>query len=450
MLKIFCPNNFILERQYIIDVIFNEFLGIKYSLKSSNKYNSWIIELSNGALITFDDHFFSKIEDNDYLKEKYLPDSIKFLESRFFDGKIKIIYGNGQLECSENRIQCGADIFSSAFFMLSRWEEVIIKQKDIHNRIKEEELFCIKHNIYKWPVVNEYTEFLWNLLKYSGFEGVRKERKYKLTLTHDVDNIFRYDTLKKLFKALVGDIILRKSITLPIKTLWKYLKIKLKFENDPYDTFEYLMDISDSYNLKSHFYFIPSIKKESYCTYNINSSEVKNIIRRIINKGHIVGIHGSYLSGYDINLFTKEIERLKEITDKKILEGRQHFLRCDITKTLSILDKNSLKYDSSFGFSAYSGFKAGTCYEYSLFDINERKKLSVKERPLVVMDVAMNIEFSNEKAMLNSIKNLKDVIRKYNGNFVLLWHNENIFHPSMKGNDLLYKKILQKLVESNV
>ena len=61
MIKVIIPNNNIEERIYILDVFFNDFLGLDYYLEINNSYfESWELILENNTKIIFRDHFFNK------------------------------------------------------------------------------------------------------------------------------------------------------------------------------------------------------------------------------------------------------------------------------------------------------------------------------------------------------------------------------------------------------
>lgn len=93
---------------------------------------------------------------------------------------------------------------------------------------------------------------LWNMLKFLGFMGERKEKKFNLVLTHDVDNARKYSKITTSVQEIVGDLLKKKNIGLAYKNITNKLKIHLGLQKDPYDTFEYLMDISEKYNTKSY------------------------------------------------------------------------------------------------------------------------------------------------------------------------------------------------------
>lgn len=130
---------------------------------------------------------------------------------------------------------------------------------------------------------------------------------------------------------------------------------------------------------------------------------------------------------------------------EKILTGRQHFLRFKVPLTWQVWEDNGMMIDESLGFAEQEGFRCGTCYEYSVYNFLKRKKLKLKERPILFM----------EKSVMNYQKKLKaedftkkfdsmvDIVKKYNGNFVFLWHN-SAFDGKIYTKKF-YRQLLQKL-----
>ena len=74
-------------------------------------------------------------------------------------------------------------------------------------------------------------------------------------------------------------------------------------------------------------------------------------------------------------------------------------------------------------YTAYPGFRCGSCYEFPVFDVENRKQLDLTEMPLLVMDTDM-MSMDMEKAG-RLISDIKSEVEKYNGQFVFLWHNAN-------------------------
>ncbi len=438
--KIQIPNNNIPERRYIIDVFFKEFLGIEYETEEAN-IDSYKIYFHNKT-IEIKDAFFNQFQEPlSYLKKENIPERILILENQFTaEANIPVLYGDEKIEIAENIITCGIDIFASSFFMLTRWEEYVISEKDKHGRVPDHLQFSVIHNIQYRPIVNEYVEMLRSMVSFFGFE-IENKHAYKPVITHDIDFFARYDKLQKVIKAFFGDIFKRQSIKKAFSTIKIYKLVRKGKEKDPYDTFDYLMDISESVGQKSCFYFIPTILGEPDAKYNISDKAVVRTMKKIKGRGHIVGIHGAYRSYKDAKLFKEELKRFpKEI---KIEEGRQHFLRFENPVTWQIYEDAGIKTDSSIGFMSDAGFRSGTCYEYPVFNILTREKLKLIERHLIIMEQALAKKYPDKNDFNKKIIELKDTVEKYKGTFVILWHNNNFNVDEWEG----YRDIYEKVVE---
>jgi len=440
MIKINIPNNFLPERKYIISIIFGEFLGFKYVIDVNNNTKNYDIILENGKKIIIKDSFFFNFENGlDYLDRKNIPVKIKFLKNQFIVEKdIPVIYGNDEFKIEENGITYGIDIFAASFFMLTRWEEYVNKTRDLHNRFPATASLAYRYDFLNRPIVNEYVEMLWNMLKYLGCNQKRKEKKYELVLTHDVDNIFKWKNFGLFVINIAGDIIKRKNVSLALENIRQY------FGSNPYDMFDFLMDLSEKRGIKSHFFFMSGGISNFDNNYSINQPFVKKIRKKIKNRGHFMGFHPSYNAYNDQKQWEKEYSNLSKEVSQKVKVGRQHFLRFEIPKTWQIWEDNNMKWDSTLTYPEKEGFRCGTCYEYSVFNILTRKKLKLKEMPLTVMEVTM-VGYQNltPKIMKKKIIKLINKVKKYNGKFVLLWHNSNFNTECWKKYQSVYEEILR-------
>lgn len=435
------PNNILPERKYIIDILFDDFLELEYVIDVNDITNNYEIILENGKKLIIKDSFFSNFEEAlDYLDKKNIPGKVKFLKNQFIVEKnIPVIYGDDKFKVKEDEIICGIDIFASSFFMLTRWEEYVNKTRDLHNRFPVTASLAYKYNFLDRPVVNEYVEMLWNMLKYLGCNQKRKERKYELILTHDVDNIFKWKNFGLFTRNIAGDIIKRKNVPLALENVRQYCW------KNPYDMFDYLMDLSEKRGIKSHFFFMSGGTSKFDNNYSINQAFVKKIRKKIISRGHLIGFHPSYNSYNDQGQWEEEYSALLKEISQKVKIGRQHYLKFEVPATWQIWEHNNMKWDSTLTYPEKEGFRCGTCYEYSVFNILSRKKLKLKEMPLEVMEGSL-VGYQNlspEKAETKIIK-LIDKVKKYNGRFVLLWHNSSFNSDLWTGYQGIYEKIVSK------
>jgi hypothetical protein len=104
-----------------------------------------------------------------------------------------------------------------------------------------------------------------------------------------------------------------------------------------------------------------------------------------------------------------------------------------------------MEWESTLTYPEKEGFRCGTCYEYSVFNILTRKKLKLKEIPLEVMEATMmGYQNLTPKIMEKRIIKLIDKVKKYNGKFVLLWHNSSFYGDLWTGYQGVYRKIVSK------
>ena len=168
--------------------------------------------------------------------------------------------------------------------------------------------------------------------------------------------------------------------------------------------------------------------------YSLDEPIIRKLMRRISNRGHKIGLHPSYNTYQDGEQLHREAKNLRRVMDEEKIKqdtigSRQHYLRWDISTTAQRLVSAGIARDSTLSFADHAGFRCGTCYPYTLFDLAQRKALNLKEMPLVVMECSvieeqyMGLGYSDES--FNVMKRYKDICKKFNGDFVMRWHNSS-------------------------
>ncbi len=407
MIKIKIPNNNLNEREYILDIIFNEFLGLEFRLEIGSK--DYEIILENGKKLIIKDAFFSKYpNDLEYLKLENIPFKIEEL-----------------------------DMFAASFFMLTRWEEYVNRNRDDHSRFPATESLAYKQGFLDRPIVNEYVEELKKMLLEFDDSLVFKNREYQLFLTHDVDELYMWKSWKQVFRVGLGDIIKRKSLSLAFERIAEYFLIKKDKINDPFDTFDWLMDKSEAIGVKSRFYFMSGGVTKYDNRYKIDEPKSLELMEKIKKRGHIIGIHPSYNAFNDSMQFKKEVDALEKVVGGKITEGREHYLRFEVPATWQIWEDNGMEVDSTCGYADKEGFRCGTGDQFSVFNILSREKLNVKERPLVMMDCSL---FDYNSYSYHEAKRKINNMIKQTHAFTMLWHNSYIKHIKFYGDYIDTKK----------
>ena len=166
---------------------------------------------------------------------------------------------------------------------------------------------------------------------------------------------------------------------------------------------------------------------------------MKRLLAHIQQRGHQVGFHPGYDTVDNRELFRIQLERLQAAAPQPITGGRQHYLRFRVPDTWQMWAEMGLEYDSTMAYSDFPGFRCGTCYEFTPFNVLTRQVMNIKEYPLIAMDT----DFRNHspQTALERLLQLKETCKQYQGNFVFLWHNSNMNTPAWKEYREVYEKV---------
>jgi len=196
------------------------------------------------------------------------------------------------------------------------------------------------------------------------------------------------------------------------------------------------MEQCERYFCTCDFYFIADNTTSALDGfYDLEDLEIKKLMGVMYSRGHSIGLHGSYNSYNSDAQAKKEQKKLVNILDSLKIDVssiglRQHYLRWDILTTPRVWQDANCSFDSTLGFADQAGFRSGVCFEYPLYDLRDRTTLSIREKPLVLMertvidDCYMGLGYGDQAS--NYMIKLKNRCRQFNGEFVFLWHNSHL------------------------
>ncbi|MCS6982288.1 MAG: polysaccharide deacetylase family protein [Flavobacteriales bacterium] len=426
-IRVAIPPHFTREREYILDVFFHHYLGLSFALEylPEGSEPCWLIRMDGGQEILVEDHFFSRIpQGRDYKEATRIPASVPRARVPLTpEEDIPVIYGRPHLEVDGQTVRCGIDIFSSAFFMLTRWEETVLPDRDAYHRFPGSSSLAFREGFLLRPVVNEYLELLKNMMRSVAPAIKFKEQKFRQVVSCDVDHlrynhlrkmagaIFRYKSLKK-FKNRIGHLILNR--------------------NPLVDNVFYIAGLNESLGHRVEFNIIPLSTGPKDEPVDYFRSSWKSLLARLVEKGHSIGFHPGIETSGNPELFAASVRKYRQILENiqypyYEMGGRQHYLRWDHQITPQLWEAHGFAYDSTLGYADQAGFRCGTCWPFPVFDIYRKKKLQLKEMPLIAMECSV-IEYEGlgySPAALNKFLHLKSVTKKYGGVFTFLWHNSH-------------------------
>ena len=438
-------NDFIIEKKYTFDLIFST-LGINYKFYSDESLvneDDILIYYSPILEKTLNNKFIWIKESENLFSNSYLKSEPKY-NVRLYDLKNEIksinsvvsIFSNESelIDENNNGIYLYMDIISDIFFMVTRYEEIICKEKDSHERFLMENSLAYKFKFIDRPIVNEQIEVFFSLLNTLD-KSIFKKNKWKdkdfvFFLSHDIDSIFKYRD--KFITQMGVNILRKKDIKDSLKCVENYFKSVFDKSIDPFWKFDYLLDIERKYGISASYYFMAGGETSNDNYYSIQNKALKDVFKRIKDNSSEIGLHGSYNSYNNLNLLKNEKNKMGKYSECNGV--RQHYLRFQVPDTWNIQQKCNLKYDSTLGYAKYAGFRAGICTPYKPFDILNRKIIDIIEIPLIVMDgtisEAQYMGLSNDEA-IKYVKKLINRIIDVNGVFSLLWHNSSLDYNSV-------------------
>lgn len=432
MIQVKIPSNNIEDRSYAIKVLFDCILGFEYEIVANTRTVTSLCW--DDKSISFVDVFWR----NGGISVENLP-KVKYVKNDFTpEDDVPVLYGDGYILKNGKNIDCGIDVFASVFFMLTRWEESIIPKRDKYDRFIGKESIAYKNGFLHRPIVNEYVEMIWNMMQFLGYDGLRKARIFEVIPTHDIDRPYMKQRSLRVTKYIVKSLLSKDFKSIPI-----YLK---NYFVDPYDTFQFLMDVSEKAGLQSRFYFMSAdIGVDEYRKSPYMTSRYKRIVSDITERRHIVGFHPGFFSINSVQDWKKEKKMLTTFLNMIPVEGRQHYLRFDVPDTFSIWEKNDMLLDSTLSYHDVEGFRCGTGDIFPVYNFRERREYKLKERPLIIMDGTL---YDYQGYSLAKISEILDyylkVGEKYKMPITLLFHNSSFMGYFGKQLMEIYKNIIIK------
>lgn len=454
MLVIKCSPTFKPEREYICQVLLTNFLGLDYIIKYED-CPDWCISVEDGANILLPDIFF-QIQEQQWLTSESLPrqpldrwniESCDF-DCQLVSNKVPVIYGNldfgQQIPVNHERMINNSiiplDIFGSAFFMLSRYEELVKKERDLHDRFPGTASLAFHEGFLDRPIINEYLEVLWAGMKRlcPGLE--RKKRNFQMRVTCDVDHVHQEGliSMKKQIRTIGGDLLLRRNPKLSLKSTLNYFTAK--FGNFSFDSYlsalYWILDVNEKAGNRVAFYFKAGKTDPLYdSAYCLDEPVVRKLLHDIHDRGHEIALHPSYNTYQNDGQLKKEADNLRRVLKEEgvrqdSLGSRQHYLRWDATQTPDHLDSAGFTYDTTGSYADMPGFRYGTATPFPMWGWLGGKKLSMLQRPLIVMECSviapsyMGMGYSDKS--LDFMLLLRDRAILFGGDFTLLWHNTHL------------------------
>ena len=439
-------------RKYLLDVVFGEFLGLKFNAFAEERDDWEIASEGDAKSIRILDTIMSE-EFSDLEHIKTACANLRVARSSDIsrlvpnlDEALSFLPIIGESADAKDPKACVAigsegatiefDLLGVCFFMLSRMEEVACSRRDQYSRFSSHDSLARNEGFLERPIVDEYIELLWALMRQFWPQLERRPRTGSVRYTCDIDTPFdpAIASSKELLLRLSADLIKRRNLNAARARLDNRKRaLQGDFSQDPNNQFDWLLRLVRDLDTRSCFYILSSDRmKKGSGWYRLNDPFIAKTLSKIASEGHELGLHGTFGSCRDGQQLKDEKRRLEEALNsighsRVIVSNRQHFLQWETTETPDLLETAGFQFDSSGGYHDKAGFRYGTARPFSMWSWKSKRKLNLKQRPLIVMESSLlDARYQNLNHFPDALDFALDLKRKslrFGGDFTLLWHN---------------------------
>lgn len=313
------------------------------------------------------------------------------------------------------------DIFSAAFYLLSRYEEYLPHEKDMYGRYAHTNSLAFKEKFLQLPLINLWLEELKKILRQKFSSFTIHHSPLTFLPTYDIDIAYAYRN-HPFLKNTIG---LSKDLgTANFKNYFQRFFAMIGIGGDPFDTYEWLNERHTKYNLHPCYFFLLAEKRSLY---DKNLSPYTDAMQGLI-KSHDtkydIGIHPSWQSGDDVNILKKEISLLENITGKTVTKSRQHYIRMTLPGSYCLLIDNGIIEDHSMGYGSINGFRASCASPFYWYKLEKELQTSLLIRPFCYMEANSYFEqhYTAEQAA-EELQQYHDVVKSVSGELITIFHN---------------------------
>jgi hypothetical protein len=311
------------------------------------------------------------------------------------------------------------DIFSAAFYLISRYEEYLPHTLDDYGRYDHQNSLAFQSGFLSRPLVNEWLLDFTDLLQQKFPSLVIKRPPFRMLFSYDIDQAWSFRG--KGFLRNLGGFFKNPAI--------QRLNVLLGKEKDPFDVFDDFIRLHDQKHNRALFFF-PMVQKRSRYDKNTppDYPPLKQLIQRL-NQTHDIGLHPSWLGGNNNSSWSHEKKVLEKITGHEIFFSRQHYIRFRLPETYRTLIQLGVQADYSMGYGSINGFRASFADSFLWFDLEKNVPTPLRIFPFAFMDA--NSKYEQHQSASETKKELIDYLQSYqsiNGLFIPIFHNFLINH----------------------
>lgn len=363
-----------------------------------------------------------------YSKQRFADECFVYAEDLLFERGVREQNvhagdrkGINTLFANEGRGDLPFDAFAAAFYLVSCYEEYLPFTPDQYGRYPDQQNIAVRKGFHEVPVVNHYALWLQEILKQRYPALLIQPNPFQFQLTYDIDFAFAYKG-KGWLKNAGG--FARSLLQFNWAEVLSRMNVLLGNERDLFDTYGFQFSLHEKFHLAPVYFFLLGDHARFDRNISWRNAGLQSLIKKISHH-YETGIHSSYLSNAHQDKVKTELQRLEAVSGKKIFRNRQHFLKLKFPDTYRMLIANGITEDYTMGFASLTGFRAGIASPFRWYDLCKEEVTNLRLFPFAVMDATLHyyLHLSAQDA-LEKTKSLMDAVKKVNGYFQFLAHND--------------------------
>ncbi len=388
--------------------------------------------------------FTSVIEEfiaHESLKMSY---GLQPLGSEFFVGSNGLLFEQGisDLEINVSNwedtkcfFSCGEkshipyDIFSAAFYLLSRYEEYLPHVKDSYGRFTKEESLAFQSGFLHQPVIDLWAYKFKAALEMHFPNYEFESRQFSINPVIDVPVAYYFKN--KGFLRTIGGII-SDLFRLRFKFLYDRFPVLFGFKKDPYDNFKWIINRQKTTKTKFNVFFLIGNLTTYDKNNSLNKKQFVSLIKSVADYCN-VGIKASYMALDSMAILKSEKRQMDAVINTVTTAARSSSSKVNLPSTYRNYIDLEINSDYTMGYPEFIGFRAGTCTPFLFYDLDYEIQTPLMIHPFQLMDFVLlkHSSFLDKKETL--LKAISEV-KKVNGTFTFIFHNY-AFSPSKRWSD---------------
>ncbi len=311
------------------------------------------------------------------------------------------------------------DIFSAAFYLLSRYEEYLPQVKDELGRYTAKQSLAYKKGFLDKPVVDQWAYKFAKLLQSHYADVDLPQRNFRIHHLVDASRPFSYAQRGPL-RNIGG--YARDLIKFRLKKIADRTRVLLKLRKDPYNTFSWIVNVLKQTEVKFTVFFLLGDGFTFRESFNTKREKFRMLIK-LIGDYTEVGLIFSFHSLDRFEELKDEKKRMEELTHREVTSTM-------IAKSLIALPNRyrdllelEVQSDYSMFYEDTLGFRAGTCTPFLFYDLDYEIKTPLIVHP--VIGSTCILENNSRSEIQPQIDALKDSISKVNGIFSMFLSNKD-------------------------